>query len=197
VFLLPSLTSAQALLVTVFAGALLSAWVVAGPPRISYAGFQIAFAFFLCVIQGASPAFDLTIARDRIIGILIGNLVMYLVFTRVWPVSVARRVDSALTGLLERLRTAIRTPGSQARHAIAAETVAALGAIERDLDLAEYEPASVRPAGTWLQARRHSVAEIGELQASLLLNSVHEAPEEGAARTVERLRGEFGTTDAT
>jgi len=199
VFLLPSLTSAQALLATVFAGALLSAWVVAGPPRISYAGFQIAFAYFLCVIQGASPDFDLTIARDRIIGILIGNLVMYLVFTRIWPVSVAGRVDAALTGLLERLRTAIRTPGSNARHALAVETDAALGAIERDLELAEYEPAAVRPAGAWLQARRQSVAEIGDLQASLLLMPADDASSSSSvARALDRLRGEIRmTADAT
>jgi multidrug resistance protein MdtO len=80
IFLIPYLTSITALMVVVFAGALASGYVAAGSPRISYAGFQIAFAFFLCVIQGPSPAFDLTTARDRVIGILIGNVVTYLVF---------------------------------------------------------------------------------------------------------------------
>ena len=79
VYVIPSLTSIGALLAVVFLVALASAWVAAGSARISYAGFQIAFAFFLCVIQGPSPAFDLTIARDRIVGILLGNLVVYLI----------------------------------------------------------------------------------------------------------------------
>ena len=79
IFLIPYLTSITALMVVVFAGALAAGYVSAGSERISYAGFQIAFAFFLCVIQGPSPAFDLSTARDRVIGILIGNVVAYLV----------------------------------------------------------------------------------------------------------------------
>ena len=57
VYLIPSITSIGGLMIVVFLGALVSAWVAAGSPRISYAGFQIAFAFFLCVIQGAGPSF--------------------------------------------------------------------------------------------------------------------------------------------
>jgi multidrug resistance protein MdtO len=67
-----------------------SAWIAVGSPRVAYAGFQIAFAFFLCVIQGSGPSFDMTIARDRAIGILPGNLVVYVLFTNIWPVSVGR-----------------------------------------------------------------------------------------------------------
>src|SRR5262249_29807178 len=75
VFVLPHLTTIGALLAVVALGTLPAAWIAAGGPRISYAGFQVAFAFFLCVLQGPAPAFDLAIARDRVIGILIGNLV--------------------------------------------------------------------------------------------------------------------------
>jgi Fusaric acid resistance protein family len=68
VYLIPSITSIGALMVVVFLGALVSAWVAAGSPRIACAGFQIAFAFFLCVIQGSAPSFDMTDGqgpRDR------------------------------------------------------------------------------------------------------------------------------------
>ena len=60
-------------MIIVFLVALASAWIAAGDERIAYAGFQIAFAFFLCVIQGAGPSFDMVTARDRVIGILLGN----------------------------------------------------------------------------------------------------------------------------
>ncbi len=60
-------------MLVVFAGALIGGWVAARSERIAYAGFQITFAFFLCVIQGSGPAFDLTIARDRVIGVLIAT----------------------------------------------------------------------------------------------------------------------------
>ena len=103
VYLIPSITSIGALMIVVFLGALVSAWVAAGSPRISYAGFQIAFAFFLCVIQGAGPSFDLTTARDRVIGILLGNMVVYVIFANIWPVSVGKRIDPAIAALLWRL----------------------------------------------------------------------------------------------
>ena len=168
VFLLPLLTSIAGLLVVVFLGALASAWVAVGSPRIAYAGFQIAFAFFLCVIQGPAPAFDLTIARDRIIGILIGNLVVYLVFTRLWPVSVAERVDAAIDGLRAKL-SALRTETPEGRPALVAETQVALGAIERDLELARYEPSSIRPGDHWLRSRQRSLAKVGAIVPLLLL----------------------------
>ena len=162
VFLLPSLTSISGLLLVVFLGALAGAWVAVGSPRIAYAGIQIAFAFFLCVIQGPAPAFDLTIARDRVIGILIGNLVVYLLFTRVWPVSVAGRVDAAIDGLRAKLRV-LRTATPEGRPALVAETQVVLGAIERDLELAQYEPRSVRPGDRWLRSRRRRIARVGVL----------------------------------
>ncbi|MDI9653996.1 FUSC family protein, partial [Burkholderia cenocepacia] len=99
VFVVPSLSSIGELMALVFVGAWLSAWVAFGSPRIAYAGFQVAFAFFLCVIQGAGPGFDLTLARDRTIGILLGNVVVYLVFTRIWPVSIGKQIDTALAAL--------------------------------------------------------------------------------------------------
>ena len=107
-------------MIVVFVGAFVSAWVAAGGPRIAYAGFQIAFAFFLCMIQGSAPAFDMAIARDRVIGILIGNIVSYLVFTLIWPVSVTQRIDPAIAALLRRLSAMVSEPGTSARRAAAA-----------------------------------------------------------------------------
>ena len=60
------MTSIEGLAVIVFAGAFLGAWIAAGDKHISYAGFQIAFAYFLCVIQGPSPSFNMVVARDRV-----------------------------------------------------------------------------------------------------------------------------------
>ncbi|HUA26782.1 MAG TPA: FUSC family protein [Steroidobacteraceae bacterium] len=168
VYVIPALTSIGALLIIVFLGALASAWVAAGSPRISYAGFQIAFAFFLCVLQGPSPAFDLTIARDRIIGMLLGNVVVYLLFTRLWPVSVAMRIDPAIAAVLSRL-SAMAVASTTTRRSLAARVQGSLGNIEQDLELARYEPSAIRPADSWLEDRRRAAREVGALEGPLLL----------------------------
>jgi multidrug resistance protein MdtO len=171
VFLVPSLTSIDQLMAVVFLGALASGYVAAGGPRISYAGFQMAFAFFLCVIQGPAPAFDLTIARDRIIGILIGNLAVYLVFTNFWPFSVGKRIDPAIASLLRQLSAVMVAADVRARRALASAAQSQLGKIETDIDLAAYEPEAVRPSAAWLAARRHAADEIGALEGPLLLSA--------------------------
>ncbi|KWN85788.1 FUSC family protein [Burkholderia ubonensis] len=169
VFVVPSLSSIGHLMALVFVGAGLAAWVAFGSPRIAYAGFQIAFAFFLCVIQGAGPGFDLTLARDRTIGILLGNVVVYLVFTRIWPVSIGKQVDAALAALVDQWRRLAQIAQPAERRAQAADAFARHGAIAQDLGLIHYEPAWVRPAPAWLAARRRALAELGALEGPLFL----------------------------
>ena len=169
VFLLPHLTSITALLVVILAAAFVSGWVAAGSPRISYVGFQIAFAFFLCVIQGPSPAFDLTVARDRIIGIMLGNVVAYLIFANIWPVTVARRIDPALASLLRRLADLTGASSRSRRSALATEAADAMGAIGQDVQLAQYEPSRIAPSKLWLAARVHMLHRLRAMIGPLLL----------------------------
>jgi multidrug resistance protein MdtO len=171
VFVTPSLTSIGTLMAVVFAGAFPSAWVAAGSPRIAYAGFQIAFAFFLCMLQGQAPAVDMTVARDRVIGVLLGDVVSYLVFTRVWPVSIALRVDPAISALLQRLCAMTTTVGVSTRRSVAAEVLASRDAIESDLILVSYEPRWTRPPPGWQGRRLVAVRTILSLTGPLLLSA--------------------------
>jgi multidrug resistance protein MdtO len=185
VFLMPTLTSIGELMAVVFLGGLAGAYVVGGGPRIAYAGFQFAFAFFLCVVQGPSPAFDLTTARDRVIGILLGNLVSFLVLVNFWPVSISERIDPAIAALLRRLGAMMTTTNPMARRTLASQSQAALGAIEVDIHLARYEPDSVRPPPDWLTARRATAHQIGALESPLLLADAQDV--EASAQIAGRL----------
>jgi uncharacterized membrane protein YccC len=85
VFLMPHMeTVASLVLVVAFASAI-AGWVATGSERISYAGLQIAFAFFYSVFQGFAPDTDLDNVRDRVVGILFGLIVTGLVFKYIWP----------------------------------------------------------------------------------------------------------------
>src|SRR5262249_30069782 len=79
-FLVPVMESITSLVLLVAAGTAIAAWVAVGSPRVAYAGVQIAFAFFVCVIQGFEPSWHFYTIRDRLIGILLGNVVITLVF---------------------------------------------------------------------------------------------------------------------
>ncbi len=165
--ILPWVTSVGGLMVIVFMGTAVAAWIVAGGPFVAYAGLQLAFAFLLCVVQGSAPAFDLTVARDRVIGILIGNLVTYLALTRLWPSSVGARIDLTIARLVDLLVQAARTP------AMAAAAVGAVGTdmgnIARDIELASYEPDGMGRGSAWRLSRWRLAKAIDRIAAPLLL----------------------------
>ena len=193
VFLIPDITSIGALMAVVFVAAFASAWVAGGSPRISYAGFQIAFAFFLCAMQGATPAFDMSVARDRVIGILFGNLVVFLIFTNIWPVTVTGRIDAAMASLLRKLGGIATAAARSRRNALASEACAALGAIKQDLALAGYEPPSVRPTDGWLFSRSRVAAEITKLMGPLYVGSNQNSSfSREIARRLEVVASRFG-----
>ena len=197
---IPSFTSVAALMAIVFLGALAGAWVVAGSPRISYAGFQVAFAFLLCVVQGPAPAFDLTIARDRVIGIVLGNVVLYLISAHAWPMSVGWRIEAGIAKALRDVRLMMATTDAATRRSLCAQARAALGAVESDLEIARYEPASVRPAGAWLKTQVDVARHMAALEAPLQMIAEQDtAASADIARRLDRMadaRSSAGKTGA-
>jgi multidrug resistance protein MdtO len=101
--LMPLMIDLGDLLLLLAPATLLAAWVASGSERIAYAGLQISLAFYLVVLQGYGPTIDMYTARDRTIGILFGNIVILVIFTTIWPVSVANVVRTSLGKALEEL----------------------------------------------------------------------------------------------
>jgi multidrug resistance protein MdtO len=101
--LMPLMTDLGDLLLLLAPVTLVAAWVGYGSERISYAGWQIGLAFYLVVLQGYGPTISMYTARDRTIGILFGNIVIFAIFTTIWPVSVANVVRANLAKALEQL----------------------------------------------------------------------------------------------
>jgi multidrug resistance protein MdtO len=101
--LMPQMTDLGDLLLLLAPVTLLAAWVGGGTERIAYAGWQIGLAFYLVVLQGFGPTLDMEPAKDRIIGILLGNIVIFVIFTTIWPVSVADLVRTNTAKALEQL----------------------------------------------------------------------------------------------
>lgn len=96
VYILPHLSHVGGLMALVFFGMLIPAWITAGSKLFSYAGVQIGLAFLLTTVHGFSPTVDLSIAQDRILGILLGNVVSYLAFTFLWPISLSEQIEKQL-----------------------------------------------------------------------------------------------------
>jgi multidrug resistance protein MdtO len=124
VMVMPNLTTLGGLLIVCGIGFGLAAWVTVGSARISYMGLQIGMAFAICVTDPSGPTTDLIPARDRVLGILIGVLVMLLVNTGLWPARARLAMWSplgwAFRALAELARSApqLREYGSQLQRAV-------------------------------------------------------------------------------
>jgi uncharacterized membrane protein YccC len=96
VYLVPSMESIVSLALLTAAGTAIAGWVAAGTERVSYAGLQIALAFFLCLFQGFAPDTGFHTIRDRVVGIVLGIVVSSVVFRFVWPERASDRLRATL-----------------------------------------------------------------------------------------------------
>ena len=85
VFVLPNIDSISGLAVLFATVTAVAAWVSTSSTRLSYAGLQIALAFYLINLSEFSIQTSLTLGRDRAIGVLLGIFSMWLVFERMSP----------------------------------------------------------------------------------------------------------------
>ena len=135
VFLVPHMESIVSLILLIAVGSALAGWIAAGTDRISYAGLQAAFAFYLCIFQGFAPEVNFVTIRDRLVGIVLGVIVSSIVFHYIWPEHAIDRLRATLARVLRNLSGLLLIPKIGA--SVQAEKVAAdkvRGEITKDLD---------------------------------------------------------------
>ncbi len=99
-YLVPRMDSIVGLILLIASGTACCAWVAAGSVRSSYAGFQMALAFFIVLLPGFETSIDLTGIRDRFAGILVGITAMWIFFDHLWHTSSRRQLADKLVALL-------------------------------------------------------------------------------------------------
>jgi multidrug resistance protein MdtO len=89
VFILPNIDSIGGFTALFAAMTAVAAWVATASSRLSYAGVQFAFAFYIVHLSDFSIDTSLAVPRDRVLGVLLGITMMWLVFERLFPRSAA------------------------------------------------------------------------------------------------------------
>jgi multidrug resistance protein MdtO len=95
-----------------------AAWIALSSPRFSYFGLQIGYAFNCVTLYDFGAPTSLAMARDRVAGILIGLLAMWVVFDNVWPTPAIKEMTRILAlncRLLARLARIPRSSDHEAR----------------------------------------------------------------------------------
>jgi len=184
-FVIPHLTSVGGLMALVFAGVLVAGWVSSGNERISYAGVQIGLAFLLTILNGFGPSLDMDSARDRIVGILLGNIVVYVIFTQIWPKSAVVDVRARLVRALEALSRIAALDAARRPFAIGeaafVETEVAKAADQ--LALIPFEPRHQRPSAERVARLDELIAEMKALLPQLMFSA---EPSDDASRRLAR-----------
>jgi multidrug resistance protein MdtO len=84
VFVLPYIDSIVGFTVLFVLVTAISSWIATASARVSYIGVQMALAFYLINLQEFTIQTSLAIARDRVCGVLLGLMCMWLIYDRLW-----------------------------------------------------------------------------------------------------------------
>lgn len=113
IFILPYVDSIVGFTVFFIVVVALASWFMTSSPRLSYFGLQIASAFCLLNLQEFAFQTSLSIARDRVVGILLGLFMMWLVFDRLWSAPAAVQMKKNFIFVLRLLAQFEREPLSK------------------------------------------------------------------------------------
>jgi multidrug resistance protein MdtO len=109
-FILPYLDSIAGFTVLFVVVTALASWFMTSSPRLSYFGLQVALAFYLINVQEFAMQTSLSVARDRVVGILLGLFVMWVVFDQVWGASASLEMKTKFISILRLLAQFAREP---------------------------------------------------------------------------------------
>ena len=101
IFVLPYLDSIVGFTVLFMVVTAISSWIATASARLSYLGVQLALAFYLINLQEFTIQTSLSIARDRVFGVLLGLMCMWLIYDRLWVREAVEEMQTVFVHNLE------------------------------------------------------------------------------------------------
>ncbi len=138
VYILPEMVDIGQFCLLIAAVSVVLGCIATSSDLLSYAGMQMALAFFLGVLQDYGPTTDLTEPRDRVVGILLGNLLIATVFSTLWPTSVVDMARSSLAKAFRALGQLLIDPAG-AKVGARLAVIRAVGEVRRFETMAAFE----------------------------------------------------------
>jgi multidrug resistance protein MdtO len=135
-FILPYVDSITGFLFLFVLVTALSAWFLTSSPRLSYFGVQVALAFYLINLQEFKIQTSLAVARDRVVGILLGLFMMWFVFDRLWGAPASVEMKRTFVSNLRAMAQFAREPASNDLRIAIARTLTLRETINANLDRA-------------------------------------------------------------
>jgi multidrug resistance protein MdtO len=134
VFILPNIDSIGGFSVLFALVATAAAWIATSSTRLSYFGVQVGVAFYLINLGEFKIQTSLAVARDRVVGILLGLTMMWLAFDLLWSTPTAVQMKRALVSAIRLLAQLAREPVSQEQPAAIERTLALREMINAQFD---------------------------------------------------------------
>jgi len=110
IFILPYVDSISGFTVLFAVVTGVAAWFMTCSPRLSYFGLQIAVAFYFVHLQEFAFQRSLAVARDRVVGIMLGLFMMWLIFDQLWGARAALEMKRIFVSNLRSLAQLAREP---------------------------------------------------------------------------------------
>lgn len=112
VFILPYLDSIAGFTVLFILVTALAAWFMTSSPRLSFFGLQLGAMYYVINMQKFARETSLSVARDRVAGVFLGLLMMWLIFDQLWSAPASVEMRRAFISTLRLLAQFAREPVS-------------------------------------------------------------------------------------
>ena len=152
-FVLPYVDSISGFTVLVMLVTALGGWCMTSSPRLSFFGLQLAAVFYVIHMQKFAMETSLAVGRDRVAGVFLGLLAMWLIFDQLWSAPASVEMRKGFVATLRLLAQYTREPVSSGTGPAIQRTSALRDTINRQFDngraladgvLLEFGPSRLR-----------------------------------------------------
>jgi multidrug resistance protein MdtO len=114
VFILPYIDTITGFSLLFAAITAVAAWFATSSQRLSYFGLQMANAFYLITVQEFTIQTSLATARDRVVGVMLGLIMMWITFHSLSKDSAAEHMVASFAANLRAIAALVLLPGPEA-----------------------------------------------------------------------------------